>query len=223
MSEENTEKEEEEKKIDIGVLKLKPSENTYIISSKERMFDVLKAFVENSQGSIALNDFGQIFKTVTVWVKFRPRKLGSYVEIIKERSTETTIDVRYSGDEYIPHIKEVLRDHKIKVKSMSNNVMVCQLPRPSDQDIDTAIQKVRIISNTARSSLAQVKASSIQRLQAAISKWRECSLISALNVKKCLLDVSLLLIQSKPRTCTPRYIKEYKKNSTLKYEKFYYA
>ena len=47
MSEENTEKEEEEKKIDIGVLKLKPSENTYIISSKERMFDVLKAFVEN--------------------------------------------------------------------------------------------------------------------------------------------------------------------------------
>ena len=170
MSEENTEKQEEEKekKIDIGVLKLKPSENTYIISSKERMFDVLKAFVENSQGSIALNDFGQIFKTVTVWVKFRPRKLGSYVEIIKERSTETTIDVRYSGDEYIPHIKEVLRDHKIKVKSMSNNVMVCQLPRPSDQDIDTAIQKVRVISNTARSSLAQVKASSIQRLQAAI-------------------------------------------------------
>ena len=51
---------------------------------------------------------------------------------------------------------------------MSNNVMVCQLPRPSDQDIDTAIQKVRVISNTARSSLAQVKASSIQRLQAAI-------------------------------------------------------
>ena len=59
MSEENTEK-EEEKKIDIGVLKLKPSENTYIISSKERMFDVIKAFVENSQGSIALNDLSLI-------------------------------------------------------------------------------------------------------------------------------------------------------------------
>ena len=139
MSEDDS-NQEEEKKVDIGVLKIKPSENTYIISSKERMFDVIKAFVENSQGSIALNDFSQIFKTVTVWVKFRPRKLGAYVEVIKERATETTIDVRYSGDEYIPHIKEVLRDHKIKVKSMSNNVMICQLPRPSDQDIDTADQ-----------------------------------------------------------------------------------
>jgi ribosome recycling factor len=169
MAEENiTEDEKKEEKIDIGVLKLVQSENTYIISSKERMYDVIKAFVENSQGSIALNDFSQIFKTVTVWVKFRPRKLGSYVEVIKERATETTIDVRYSGDEYIPHIKEVLRDHKIKVKSMSNNVMTCQLPRPSDQDIDTAIQKVRVFANTARSSLAQVKASSIQRLQSAI-------------------------------------------------------
>ena len=154
MAEENiTEDEKKEEKIDIGVLKLVQSENTYIISSKERMYDVIKAFVENSQGSIALNDFSQIFKTVTVWVKFRPRKLGSYVEVIKERATETTIDVRYSGDEYIPHIKEVLRDHKIKVKSMSNNVMTCQLPRPSDQDIDTAIQKVRVFANTARSSL----------------------------------------------------------------------
>jgi ribosome recycling factor len=170
MSEENVAEENvnDKKKIDIDVLKLKPSENTYIISSKERMFDVIKAFVENSQGSIALNDFSQIFKTVTVWVKFRPRKLGSYVEVMKERSTETTIDVRYSGDEYIPHIKEVLRDHKIKVKSMSNNVMTCQLPRPSDQDIDTAVQKVRVIANTARSSLSQVKADTIQRLQAAI-------------------------------------------------------
>ena len=170
MSEENVAEENvnDKKKIDIDVLKLNPSENTYIISSKERMFDVIKAFVENSQGSIALNDFSQIFKTVTVWVKFRPRKLGSYVEVMKERSTETTIDVRFSGDEYIPHIKEVLRDHKIKVKSMSNNVMTCQLPRPSDQDIDTAVQKVRVIANTARSSLSQVKADTIQRLQAAI-------------------------------------------------------
>ena len=170
MAEENVAEENvnDKKKIDIDVLKLNPSENTYIISSKERMFDVIKALVENSQGSIALNDFSQIFKTVTVWVKFRPRKLGSYVEVMKERSTETTIDVRYSGDEYIPHIKEVLRDHKIKVKSMSNNVMTCQLPRPSDQDIDTAVQKVRVIANTARSSLSQVKADTIQRLQAAI-------------------------------------------------------
>ena len=51
---------------------------------------------------------------------------------------------------------------------MSNNVMTCQLPRPSDQDIDTAVQKVRVIANTARSSLSQVKADTIQRLQAAI-------------------------------------------------------
>ena len=63
MSEENVAEENvnDKKKIDIDVLKLNPSENTYIISSKERMFDVIKAFVENSQGSIALNDFSQIF------------------------------------------------------------------------------------------------------------------------------------------------------------------
>ena len=105
---------------------------------------------------------------------------------------ETTIDVRYSGDEYIPHIKEVLRDHKIKVKSMSNNVMTCQLPRPSDQDIDTAIQKVRVFANTARSSLAQVKASSIQRLQAAIKN----EYLEAKDVKFALQSIEEL--PSKP-------------------------
>jgi hypothetical protein len=160
--------EEEDIKITADVLKVKEVENTYINSSKERMFDVVKLFVANAEGSISLSDFGQIFKTVTVWIKFRPRKLGTYVEVMKERNTETTISVRYSADEYIPHVKEVLRDHNIRVKSIGNNVMVCQIPKPSDQDIEIAVQKVKVLANTARSSLSQVKADTIQRLQAAL-------------------------------------------------------
>ena len=158
----------DEDKITADILKVKEVENTYINSAKERMFDVVKLFVTNSEGSISLSDFSQIFKTVTVWIKFRPRKLGTYVEVMKERNTETTISVRYSADEYIPHVKEVLRDHNIRVKSMANNVMVCQIPKPSDQDIEIAVQKVKVFANTARSSLSQVKADSIQRLQAAL-------------------------------------------------------
>ena len=158
----------DEDKITADILKVKEVENTYINSAKERMFDVVKLFVTNSEGSISLSDFSQIFKTVTVWIKFRPRKLGTYVEVMKERNTETTISVRYSADEYIPHVKEVLRDHNIRVKSMANNVMVCQIPKPSDQDIEIAVQKVKVLANTARSSLSQVKADTIQRLQAAL-------------------------------------------------------
>ena len=159
---------ENEPKITADILKIKEVENTYINSSKERMFDVVKLFVTNAEGSISLSDFSQIFKTVTVWIKFRPRKLGTYVEVMKERTTDTTISVRYSADEYIPHVKEVLRDHKIRVKSIANNVMICQIPKPSEQDIEIAVQKVKVLANTARSSLSQVKADTIQRLQAAL-------------------------------------------------------
>ena len=159
---------EDKPKITEDILKIKEVENTYINSSKERMFDVVKLFVTNAEGSISLSDFSQIFKTVTVWIKFRPRKLGTYVEVMKERNTDTTISVRYSADEYIPHVKEVLRDHKIRVKSIANNVMICQIPKPSEQDIEIAVQKVKVLANTARSSLSQVKADTIQRLQAAL-------------------------------------------------------
>ena len=159
---------ENKPKITADILKIKEVENTYINSSKERMFDVVKLFVSNAEGSISLSDFSQIFKTVTVWIKFRPRKLGTYVEVMKERNTDTTISVRYSADEYIPHVKEVLRDHKIRVKSIANNVMICQIPKPSEQDIEIAVQKVKVLANTARSSLSQVKADTIQRLQAAL-------------------------------------------------------
>ena len=165
MSETN---QNEEAKVSIDVLRVKEDENTYINSSKERMYDVVNLFVNNAENSISLNDFSQIFKTVTVWIKFRPRKLGTYVEVMKERTTDTTISVRYSADEYIPHIKEVLRDHKIRVKSIANNVMECHTPKPSDQDIEIAVQKVKVLANTARSSLSQVKADTIQRLQAAL-------------------------------------------------------
>ena len=75
----------------VNVVKLIEDQNSYINSSKERMYDVITTFVNNAENSIALNDFSQIFKTVTVWVKFRPRKLGQYVEIMKERTTDTTI------------------------------------------------------------------------------------------------------------------------------------
>ena len=155
-------------RVNFDVLKVKEVENTYVNSAKERMYDVVKLFVTNAEGSVSLNDFSQIFKTVTVWIKFRPRKLGTYVEVIKERSTEKTISVRYSADEYVPHVKEVLREHNLRVKSIANNVMVCQVPKPSDQDIEIAVQKVKVLANTARSSLSQVKADTIQRLQAAL-------------------------------------------------------
>tara|TARA_B100001059_G_C17587058_1_gene452740 strand:- start:14 stop:721 length:708 start_codon:yes stop_codon:yes gene_type:complete len=155
-------------RVNFDVLKVKEVENTYVNSAKERMYDVAKLFVTNAEGSVSLNDFSQIFKTVTVWIKFRPRKLGTYVEVIKERSTEKTISVRYSADEYVPHVKEVLREHNIRVKSIANNVMVCQVPKPSDQDIEIAVQKIKVLANTARSSLSQVKADTIQRLQAAL-------------------------------------------------------
>ncbi len=177
--------EEEDIKITADVLKVKEVENTYINSSKERMFDVVKLFVANAEGSISLSDFGQIFKTVTVWIKFRPRKLGTYVEVMKERNTETTISVRYSADEYIPHVKEVLRDHNIRVKSICNNVMVCQIPKPSDQDIEIAVQKVKVLANTARSSLSQVKADTIQRLQAALKN----EYLEAKDVKYALTSI----------------------------------
>ena len=177
--------EEEDIKITADVLKVKEVENTYINSSKERMFDVVKLFVTNAEGSISLSDFGQIFKTVTVWIKFRPRKLGTYVEVMKERNTETTISVRYSSDEYIPHVKEVLRDHNIRVKSIGNNVMVCQIPKPSDQDIEIAVQKVKVLANTARSSLSQVKADTIQRLQAALKN----EYLEAKDVKYALTSI----------------------------------
>ena len=115
----------------VNVVKLIEDQNSYINSAKERMNDVISALVNNAENSIALNDFSQIFKTVTVWIKFRPRKLGQYVEIMRERTTETTISIRYSDDIYIPHIKEVLKEHKIKMVSNEQNVMLCKIGRAS--------------------------------------------------------------------------------------------
>ena len=138
----------------VNVVRLVEDQNSYINSAKERMHDVISTFVNNAENSIALNDFSQNFKTVTVWIKFRPRKLGQYVEVMKERTTDTTISIRYSDDIYIPHIKEVLKEHKIKMISNEHNVMVCKTPRPSDQDIEIAVQKIKVLANTARSSLS---------------------------------------------------------------------
>ena len=49
-----------------NVVRLKEEENSYIASAKERMNDVIETFISSSEGSITLNDFSQIFKTVTV-------------------------------------------------------------------------------------------------------------------------------------------------------------
>ena len=151
-----------------NVIKLVEDENSYIASAKERMNDVIELFIKNSEGSITLNDFSQIFKTVTVWIKFRPRKLGQYVEVMKERTTAENVCVRYASEEYVPHIKEVLKEHRLKIVSTEANIINCKPPRPSDQDIEIAIQKIKVLANTARNSLSQVKADSIQRLQAAL-------------------------------------------------------
>ena len=80
MSETN---QNEEAKVSIDVLRVKEDENTYINSSKERMYDVVNLFVNNAENSISLNDFSQIFKTVTVWLNFSPRNLGTYFDVLE--------------------------------------------------------------------------------------------------------------------------------------------
>ena len=93
MATEENKKEEEEVKSSAvkNIVHILEDQNSYINSAKERMNDVIDTFLNNAENSVALNDFSQIFKTVTVWIKFRPRKLGQYVEIIKERSTATQL------------------------------------------------------------------------------------------------------------------------------------
>ena len=131
-SEENTEAVIEEKNSAVkNIVQIIEDENSYINSAKERMNDVIDNFLTNAENSVALNDFSLIFKSVTVWIKFRPRKLGQYVEIIKERSTADSITIRFSSSEYIPHIKEVLKEHRLKILSTDNNIIVCKTPRPS--------------------------------------------------------------------------------------------
>ena len=206
-------KQTDEAKITVDVLRVKEDENTYINSSKERMFDVVSLFVTNAEGSVSLSDFSQIFKTVTVWIKFRPRKLGTYVEVMKERNTDTTISVRYSADEYIPHVKEVLRDHNIRVKSIANNVMECHTPKPSDQDIEIAVQKVKVLANTARSSLSQVKADTIQRLQAALKN----EYLEAKDVKFAISNIEKVE-QQKAAMLTYFRLENEKKLSGRKFE-----
>ena len=81
-TEEKTEAETEEKNSAVkNIVHLVEDENSYINSAKERMNDVIDTFLTNAENSVALNDFSLIFKSVTVWIKFRPRKLGQYVEI----------------------------------------------------------------------------------------------------------------------------------------------
>ena len=62
-----------------NIIQIVDDENSYINSAKERMNDVIDTFLTNAENSVALNDFSLIFKSVTVWIKFRPRKLGQYV------------------------------------------------------------------------------------------------------------------------------------------------
>ena len=168
-----------------NVVRLKEEENSYIASAKERMNDVIETFISSSEGSITLNDFSQIFKTVTVWIKFRPRKLGQYVEVMKERTTADNVCVRYGSEEYVPHIKEVLKEHRLKITSTEQNIINSKPPRPSDQDIEIAIQKVKVLANTARNSLSQVKADSIQRLQAALKN----EYLEAKDVKHAISNI----------------------------------
>ena len=60
----------DENRISTDILKVKEVENSYINSAKERMFDVINLLVTNAEGTVSLSDFSQIFKTVTVWIKF---------------------------------------------------------------------------------------------------------------------------------------------------------
>ena len=150
------------------VLQLKEEQNSYIASAKERMSDVISNFSAAVETSVTLSDFSQIFKTVNVWVRLRPRKLSQYAEIMQERSGEGRLSVRYSDEDFLPNIKDTLKENRLKVISIDHNIIDCKTPKPSDQDIDIAVQKIKVLGSTARNSLAQVKADSIQRLQAAL-------------------------------------------------------
>ena len=150
------------------VLQLKEEQNSYIASAKERMSDVISNFSAAVENSVTLGDFSQIFKTVNVWVRLRPRKLSQYAEIIQERSGEGRLSVRYSDEDFLPNIKDTLKENRLKVISIDHNIIDCKTPKPSDQDIDIAVQKIKVLGSTARNSLAQVKADSIQRLQSAL-------------------------------------------------------
>lgn len=150
------------------VLQIKEEQNSYIASAKERMSDVISNFSAAVETSVTLSDFSQIFKTVNVWVRLRPRKLSQYAEIIQERSGEGRLCVRYSDEDFLPNIKDTLKENRLKVISIDHNIIDCKTPKPSDQDIDIAVQKIKVLGSTARNSLAQVKADSIQRLQAAL-------------------------------------------------------
>jgi hypothetical protein len=78
-TEENKEAEAETEKKESAVkniVHIVEDENSYINSAKERMNDVIDTFLTNAENSVALNDFSLIFKSVTVWIKFRPLKSG---------------------------------------------------------------------------------------------------------------------------------------------------
>ena len=162
--------------------------NSYIASAKERMNDVIETFINQAQNSIKINDFSQIFKTVNVWVKLRPRKLSQYAEIIAERSTTEKLFVRYTDQDFISNVKEVLHENRLKIISTDHNIIECKMPKPNDQDIDIAVQKIKVLGNTARNSLAQVKADSIQRLQAALKN----EYIEARDVKQAIDSIELI-------------------------------
>ena len=198
------EKTEETKSTAVkNIVQIVEDQNSYINSAKERMNDVIDTFLNNAENSVALNDFSLIFKSVTVWIKFRPRKLGQYVEIIKERTTADSITIRFSSDEYVPHIKEVLKEHRLKIINTENNIIVCKTPRPRDQDIEIALQKVKVLANTAKNSLSQVKADSIQRLQAALkNEYLEAKDVkfAITNIEKVEEKFTAVLIYSRLET-----------------------
>jgi len=142
--------------------------NSYIASAKERMYDVAKKFSYDVENSISLNDFSQIFKTATIWVKLRPRKLSNFAEVVNERTTPGKVYVRFSDMSVLSHVKDVLREHRLKIVAIENNLIECNTPRPKDNDIEMAIQKIKILGSSARNAIALVKADSMQRLQAAL-------------------------------------------------------
>ena len=41
--------------------------------------------------------------------------------------------------------------------SNDHNVMVCKTPRPSDQDIEIAVQKIKVLANTAEVHFLKAK------------------------------------------------------------------
>ena len=81
----------------------------------------------------------------------------------------------------------------------------------SDQDIEIALQKIKVLANTAKNSLSQVKADSIQRLQAALkNEYLEAKDVkfAITNIEKVEKQKQQFVLHTNRQNETANYVSE---------------